>query len=167
MAAAGERGGVLGSSNGCSRLKRLLPSPGLLEYSKCPGLLLLGGRIGCVRVGVEEPHRPPYCSRWAESSILRGRQRSTALSLGRFASAVPNLRLRLVLSRPELGPRLSSRRAGSTLASRDVRCAADAVLNTDDELKCQACLLAWRREQAEEIPRELTRVATLTAKFDS
>ena len=70
VAAAGERGGVLGSSNGSSRLKRRLPScAGLLEYIKCPGLLALRGRIGCVRLGVEEPRRRPYCSRWAESSI--------------------------------------------------------------------------------------------------
>ena len=100
---------MLGSSNGCSHLKRLLPSPGLLEYSKCPGLLLLGGRIGCVRVGVEEP---PYCSRWAESSILRGRQHGTAcFEFGPFRFQSPSLVL-------------ASRRDGSTLASRDgaVRC---------------------------------------------
>ena len=127
---------MLGSSNGCSHLKRLLPSPGLLEYSKCPGLLLLGGRIGCVRVGVEEP---PYCSRWAESSILRGRQHGTALSLGRFASG------------PQTSSFASFSRAWSPLLvatarhspAATVRCAADTALKAA-ELKCQvlACMAA-------------------------
>lgn len=62
---------MLAASNGSSRLKRLLPSfPGLLAYNKCPvWLLLLGERVSCVRVGLAEPHRPPYCARCAESSI--------------------------------------------------------------------------------------------------
>ena len=116
---------MLGSSNGCSHLKRLLPSPGLLEYSKCPGLLLLGGRIGCVRVGVEEP---PYCSRWAESSILRGRQHGTAcFEFGPFRFPWSSL----VVATARHSP------------AATVRCAADTALKAA-ELKCQvlACMAA-------------------------
>ena len=76
LALTGERGGVLGSA--WKRSERLLPScPGLLEYNRCPGLLLLRGRIGCVRLGLEAPPRPL----WISSSI--GEAGST-LEFGQF-----------------------------------------------------------------------------------